>query len=726
MITTGPGTDTDVDNTTASLVVASFRTGATEGAGTAGTLGSGLVGAHGTLTLNSDGSYSYVVNEADGAVQLLNVGGTITDSFNYTVQDPGGLTDTAVLTITIHGADDAPVANNDAGSATEAGGTNNATAGSNATGNVITTGPGTDTDVDNTTASLVVASFRTGATEGAGTAGTLGSGLVGAHGTLTLNSDGSYSYVVNEADGAVQLLNVGGTITDSFNYTVQDPGGLTDTAVLTITIHGADDAPVANNDAGSATEAGGTNNATAGSNATGNVITTGPGTDTDVDNTTASLVVASFRTGATEGAGTAGTLGSGLVGAHGTLTLNSDGSYSYVVNEADGAVQLLNVGGTITDSFNYTVQDPGGLTDTAVLTITIHGADDAPVANNDAGSATEAGGTNNATAGSNATGNVITTGPGTDTDVDNTTASLVVASFRTGATEGAGTAGTLGSGLVGAHGTLTLNSRRQLQLRCQRGRRRGAVAQCRRDHHRQLQLHGSRPRRPDRHGGADHHHPRRRRRAGGEQRRRLCHRGRRHQQRHGRQQRHRQRDHHGPGHRHRRRQHDGIAGGRVVPHRGDGRRRHGRHAGRGLVGAHGTLTLNSDGSYSYVVNEADGAVQLLNVGGTITDSFNYTVQDPGGLTDTAVLTITIHGADDAPVANNDAGSATEAGGTNNATAGSNATGNVITTARHRHRRRQHDGIAGGRVVPHRGDGRRRHGRHARQWAGRRARHAHAQ
>ena len=48
-----------------------------------------------------------MVNEDDTAVQELNAGGTITDSFNYTVQDPGGLTDTAVLTVTIKGANDA-------------------------------------------------------------------------------------------------------------------------------------------------------------------------------------------------------------------------------------------------------------------------------------------------------------------------------------------------------------------------------------------------------------------------------------------------------------------------------------------------------------------------------------------------------------------------------------------------------------------------------------------
>src|SRR5207249_2522526 len=132
----------------------------------------------------------------------------------------GDLTSSDTATINITAVNDAPVANNDTGSATEAGGTNNATPGSNATGNVLTN----DTDVDTAHASLVVSAIRTGATEGAGTAGTVGSGLVGSHGTLTVNADGSYTYVVNNNnnDAAVQALNVGQTLTDSFNYTVSD------------------------------------------------------------------------------------------------------------------------------------------------------------------------------------------------------------------------------------------------------------------------------------------------------------------------------------------------------------------------------------------------------------------------------------------------------------------------------------------------------------------------
>ena len=48
----------------------------------------------------------------------MDAGERLIESFNYTVRDTGGLTDTAVLTITITGANDAPVASDDNGSAT--------------------------------------------------------------------------------------------------------------------------------------------------------------------------------------------------------------------------------------------------------------------------------------------------------------------------------------------------------------------------------------------------------------------------------------------------------------------------------------------------------------------------------------------------------------------------------------------------------------------------------
>ncbi|MGY3604085.1 MULTISPECIES: DUF4082 domain-containing protein [unclassified Bradyrhizobium] len=132
-------------------------------------------------------------------------------------------------------ADTAPTAVADVADATEKGGVANGSGGSPATGNVLTN----DTDPDAGDTKTVTA-VRFSAT-----AGTLGTALAGAHGSLVLNANGTFTYTVNENDSAVQALRLStNTITDSFSYTMRDTAGLTSSTTLTITIHGADDAPV--------------------------------------------------------------------------------------------------------------------------------------------------------------------------------------------------------------------------------------------------------------------------------------------------------------------------------------------------------------------------------------------------------------------------------------------------------------------------------------------------
>ncbi|MCE2804195.1 MAG: VCBS domain-containing protein [Gemmataceae bacterium] len=110
-------------------------------------------------------------------------------------------------------------ATNDTGSATEAGGTANATAGSDASGNVLSN----DVNDFSGTSSLTVTSVRLGSVEGSGTAGTVGAALVGTYGALTLNSDGSFTYQVDQNNATVQALASGATLTESFNYTTGNP-----------------------------------------------------------------------------------------------------------------------------------------------------------------------------------------------------------------------------------------------------------------------------------------------------------------------------------------------------------------------------------------------------------------------------------------------------------------------------------------------------------------------
>ena len=366
-----------------------------------------LAGAHGTLIMNDDGSFTYLVDEDDPDVQALNVCDFTTDTFTYTARDLGNLTDKAELVITIWGRNDnAVITGTTGGTVLEAGGTLNATL--NIADGVCR--PAGDR-------------CRQYLRRLAGGRG----GRRHHQPVRHLRADGGRRVDLHARQHRpeVQALNVGDWLSDSFTLYTEDGTP----QLISVTIDGANDAPVGVDDtsasagATAATEKGGTFNGSGGANATGDVLAN----DTDVDDPTWSFVVAAVRTGAAEGSGTAGTVNAGLVGAHGTLTLDSDGSYIYVVDENDPLVQALNVGGIITDSFNYTVQDPGGLTDTAVLTITINGANDAPVGVDDT-SASPARSPRprraarpTARAATMRGGNVLAN----DTDVDNTTPSLV-------------------------------------------------------------------------------------------------------------------------------------------------------------------------------------------------------------------------------------------------------------------------------------------------------------
>ncbi len=101
--------------------------------------------------------------------------------------------------------------------------------------------------------------------------------------------------------------------------------------------------------------------------------------------------------------------------------------------------------------------------------------------------------------------------------------------------------------------------------------------------------------------------------------------------------------------------------------------------GASVTGTYGSITIGSNGIYTYTVDDSNSAVQTLrNTSQTLTDLFTYEVVDAGGLTSLATLTVTIQGANDNPIANADTGTAIEAGGIANGTAGSTGTGNVLT------------------------------------------------
>ncbi|EMI22815.1 outer membrane adhesin like protein, partial [Rhodopirellula maiorica SM1] len=295
-------------------------------------MASGVTGTYGEITINSDGSYSYVVDNNNAAVQALRTSGdTLSDVFTYTMVDTDGLDSTAEITVTIQGQNDNPVATADTPTAVEAGGLANGTAGTDPTGNVLSN----DTDVD-------AGDFQTVAGVAAGVqasaSGSVGTSVTGSYGSATINSDGSYTYFVDNDNAAVQALrNSGQTLDDVFTYTITDTAGATATTQITITIQGQNDTPTAVADTDVAVEAGGSANGTAGVNPTGNVLDN----DTDVDS------VGNGETknvsGVTAGvAGSAsGSVATSVAGSYGAITINADGSYSYIVDNNNAAVQAL-------------------------------------------------------------------------------------------------------------------------------------------------------------------------------------------------------------------------------------------------------------------------------------------------------------------------------------------------------------------------------------------------
>ncbi|ATA55831.1 hypothetical protein CKY39_23300 [Variovorax boronicumulans] len=240
--------------------------------------------AHGTVTVNPDGTYTYV----PGA----NFNGT--DSFTVTVSDGHGGTTTSTVNVTVNPVNDAPTAPNYTETTNE---------------DTPVSGQVVGSDVDGDTLTYVKGSDP-------------------AHGTVTVNADGTYTYV----PGA----NFNGT--DTFTVTVSDGHGGTTTSTITVTVDPVNDAPTVPNYAQTTDED---------TPVSGQVI----GSDVDGDALTYAL-------------------GNGP--AHGSVTVNADGTYTYVPS--------ANFNGT--DTFTVTVSDGHGGTTTSTVTVTIDPVNDAPTVPN--------------------------------------------------------------------------------------------------------------------------------------------------------------------------------------------------------------------------------------------------------------------------------------------------------------------------------------------------------
>ena len=342
---------------------------------------------YGSYTLTAAGVWAYTLDNSNAAVQALSAGQTLTDSFTVTTIDGTS----QVVTITIHGANDAAViSGTTSGNVTEAGGVNNG-----APGIPTATGDLNATDVDNPNDAWTAVSAPAASANG--------------YGTYTLTAAGAWAYTLNNDNAIVQALNAGQSLTDTFTVTTVDGTA----QLVTVTINGANDAAVITGTAtGTVVEAGGVANGTPAT-----PIATGNLGATDVDNPPDDWTPVAAPTASSNG--------------YGTFTIDAAGVWTYTLNNGNATVQALNAGQTLTDSFTVATIDGTA----QLVTITINGTNDTAIITGAVtGAVTEAGGVNNGTPGT-----PTATGDLNSTDVDNAADAWTVISSPIASASGYGT-----------------------------------------------------------------------------------------------------------------------------------------------------------------------------------------------------------------------------------------------------------------------------------------------
>ena len=261
------------------------------------------------FTLQPDGNWSF--DGKDPAYQHLGEGQTQVIVVPVVVTDDQGASSSSTLTITVTGTNDAPVAQ--AGSATTA------------ENDVLNGQVPAASDVDGSIAGYQLAS-------GVGT----------GNGTLTFNSDGSYSF---DPGQDFDSLPAGVSRDVTFTYQAKDDSGaLSAPQTITITVTGSNDAPVAQ------------------------AATAAVNEDSQING---QLQASDADQGAQLQFGSDSPLPAGF-------TLGQDGKWSF--DASDAAYQHLAAGQTQVISIPYLVTDDQGAVAGNTLTITVTGTNDVPVA----------------------------------------------------------------------------------------------------------------------------------------------------------------------------------------------------------------------------------------------------------------------------------------------------------------------------------------------------------
>ena len=382
--------------------------------------------AYGTLTFRADGSYEYTLNNKNpgeagadsNAVNNLALGQTVTETFTVYVTDAQtGRSVPQTITVTINGTNDVPtldlsndnlndllggdgnlhvvedgVGRDDANTPTDDPGKENASF----TGHTTDTGTASGNDVDaghilyfgaaagENTKTFDPSVFNTAdSTATGGAASSVVAG--GQYGSLTINSNGSYTYAMKgegenvsfELDGKtytpLDQLAEGDTIYETFTIYVRDEHNAWTAKTVTVAIHGTNDIPTLD-------ITGSDWNITQG----GDLSIDGTFTVTDNDRDAGTAQAFHIAGGkdtsgtGTDGAhGTDGDTNATFTTDYGTLTLDpATGQWTYEANP--DAIKGLGKDETKIETFEVTVTDEHGATSTQTITVTLNGINDAP------------------------------------------------------------------------------------------------------------------------------------------------------------------------------------------------------------------------------------------------------------------------------------------------------------------------------------------------------------
>ena len=277
----------------------------------------GGIGEYGTLSISAAGKWLYTLANASQAVQSLAQGQHATDSFTVQLSDGHGGIASQTVTLDVLGSNDAPVL-------AAAAGQTFGTVKEDTT--LAASGQLTATDIDQ------------GSTL---TWSVVGDGL-GSYGTLAVDQTGHWSYALANASAQVQALNSGQSVKDSFTVQVADGLGGVASKVVAITVKGLNDAaPQAVADSASTLQH--------------QAVTI----DALANDSGSGLSL--FSASVPDGAGS-------LAIVAGRLVFNPGAAFDHLAQ-----------GATATVVGSYTLHDASGASATAAVSILVTGTNDAPV-----------------------------------------------------------------------------------------------------------------------------------------------------------------------------------------------------------------------------------------------------------------------------------------------------------------------------------------------------------